>query len=297
MSIGYELKTAREAKKITLDAISQKTKISVKYLEHLEQDEFDVFPSQTYAKSFIRAYSKVVGLDPSVMTRQFKAEVKPKEVRIEPMNAEAEMEKGSAWSPIASLAPVSRRNEIHDDPELEQLQEEYAEPFRREPSALRNKRVRSARRVKWLKVLGTVSVFIFGFVLLAGVFYYTQKGPSDIQLSQLAPKAPVAAEPAAVSSATALNVPDKYQHLVLKGLDKSWVQVVTDDGKNTSEVDMDEGDVKVYQAVRNFKVKIGNAGGVDIQYNGKALGVLGVTGQVVEIDLPATEDDDSTDQS
>ena len=294
MSVGLELKTARLAKKITLETISKKTKIPVKYLESLEQDQFDVFPSQVYAKSFIRAYAKVIGMDPAVMTRQFNAEVKPKEVRIEPVNAEAEMEKGSPWSPITTLPPVARRNEVHDDPELERLQEEDAESFRREPSALRNKRVRTVRRNKWLRRLGTAMVFVFGLVLLAGVFYYTQKGVATIQWSQLMPKP--AAEPE--SGLMDLNVPDKYQHLVLKGLDKSWVQVVMDDGKSTSEVDMDEGEVKIYQAVKNFKIKIGNAGGIDIQYNGKALGVLGVTGQVVEIDLPATDDTaESTDKS
>jgi transcriptional regulator with XRE-family HTH domain len=294
MSVGLELKTARLAKKITLETISKKTKIPVKYLESLEQDQFDVFPSQIYAKSFIRAYSKVIGLDPSVMTRQFNAEVKPKEVRIEPVNAEAEMEKGSPWSPISSLPPVLRRNEVHDDPELEQLQEEYAAPFRREPSALRNKRVRTVRRSKWFRMMGTAAVFVFGFALLAGVFYYTQKGVSNIQWGQLLPK-PTVETTAGVMD---LNIPDKYQHLVLKGLDKSWVQVVTDDGKSTFEDDMDEGEVKIYQAVKNFKIKIGNAGGIDIQYNGKPLGVLGVTGQVVEIDLPAKDDTaDSTDKS
>lgn len=294
MSVGLELKTARLAKKITLETISKKTKIPVKYLESLEQDQFDVFPSQIYAKSFIRAYSKVIGLDPSVMTRQFNAEVQPKEVRIEPVNAEAEMEKGSPWSPITTLAPVARRNEVHDDPELERLQEEDAAPFRREPSSLRNKRVRAVRRNKWLRRMGTAAIFVFGFALLAGVFFYTQKGVSNIQWSQLLPK-PTVETTAGVMT---LNVPDKYQHLVLKGLDKSWVQVVTDDGKSTFEDDMDEGEVKIYQAVKNFKIKIGNAGGVDIQYNGKPLGVLGVTGQVVEIDLPATEDvTDSTDKS
>jgi transcriptional regulator with XRE-family HTH domain len=163
MSVGLELKTAREAKKISLDTISKKTKIPVKYLEALEQDQFDVFPSQIYAKSFIRAYSKVIGLDPSVMTRQFNAEVKPKEVRIEPVNAEAEMEKGSPWSPITALPPVSRRNEVHDDPELERLQEEDASSFRREPSVIRNKRARSVRRHKWFRMMGTASVFVFGF--------------------------------------------------------------------------------------------------------------------------------------
>jgi transcriptional regulator with XRE-family HTH domain len=294
MTVGSELKTAREAKKITLDTISKKTKIPVKYLESLEQDQFDVFPSQVYAKSFIRAYAKVIGLDQSVMTRQFNAEVKPKEVRIEPVNAEAEMEKGSPWSPIISLPPVSQRVEIHDDPELEQLQEEDAAPFRREPSALRNKRARAVRRSKWFRILGNVAVFILGFIILGSVLIYTQKGVSSIKWSELVPKAP-AEETAGMM---ALNVPDKYQHLVLKGLDKSWVQVVTDDGKTTSEIDMDEGEVKIYQAVKNFKIKIGNAGGIDIQYNGRPLGVLGATGQVVELNLPADDGgDDTTDKS
>ena len=39
--------------------------------------------------------------------------------------------------------------------------------------------------------------------------------------------------------------------------------------------------------MKNFKLRMGNAGGVDIQLNGKPLGVLGTTGQVVEITLPA----------
>jgi len=33
-------------------------------------------------------------------------------------------------------------------------------------------------------------------------------------------------------------------------------------------------------------VKVGNAGGLDVQFNGKSLGILGVTGKVVEIQLP-----------
>jgi hypothetical protein len=122
------------------------------------------------------------------------------------------------------------------------------------------------------------------------VIQYTQKNAPSIQWSQLVPKAPAEVSP----GVAAQDVPDKWQHLVLKGLDKSWVQVVVDDGKNTSEVDMDEGDVKVYQAAKNFKVKIGNAGGVDIQYNGKPLGVLGVTGQVVELNLPEDEEGDDS---
>jgi hypothetical protein len=89
-------------------------------------------------------------------------------------------------------------------------------------------------------------------------------------------------------------VADKYQHLILKGLDKSWVLVTLDDGKSSSELDISQGDVRTFRAEKSFKLRIGNAGGVDLQLNGKPLGVLGTTGEVVEITLP--EGTESTDQ-
>jgi hypothetical protein len=83
-----------------------------------------------------------------------------------------------------------------------------------------------------------------------------------------------------------ITVADKYQHLILKGLDKSWVLVTIDDGQSSSSIDLDQGETKTFKALKSFKVRIGNAGGVQIQFNGKLLGLLGTTGQVVEIQLP-----------
>ena len=67
------------------------------------------------------------------------------------------------------------------------------------------------------------------------------------------------------------------------------MRVVGDDGKAV-EADLTEGDVRTYQAVHGFKVRIGNAGGVDVQFNGKPLGVLGVRGQVKDLQLPPATD-------
>src|SRR5437667_4734111 len=106
MSIGSELKDARESRKITLETVSKKTKIPVKYLEAIEENRFDIFPSHTYAKGFIRAYAKVVGTDPQVLTRQFSAEAQPENMLIEPKNAEAELEKNLGWRPTLNRPPV-----------------------------------------------------------------------------------------------------------------------------------------------------------------------------------------------
>ncbi|HET9869866.1 MAG TPA: DUF4115 domain-containing protein, partial [bacterium] len=106
------------------------------------------------------------------------------------------------------------------------------------------------------------------------------------------PAAPVtAAERPATAAAPPLVAPlpgvkDKYQHLILKGLQQSWVLVTMDDGQSSSEIDLAPGETKSYKALRNFKLRIGNAGGVDASYNGKPLGILGVSGQVVELSLP-----------
>ena len=119
MSLGSELKEARESRKITLAEVTKKTKIPEKYLEAIEENNFGVFPSQTYAKGFIRAYAKVVGIDPAVLTRQFNAENQKVELPIETKNAEADLEKALGWRPALTRPPVFRRQEMEGDLNLE----------------------------------------------------------------------------------------------------------------------------------------------------------------------------------
>ncbi|HET9870718.1 MAG TPA: helix-turn-helix transcriptional regulator, partial [bacterium] len=121
MGLGSDLRQARESRKISLETVSQKTRIPVKYLEALESEEYGVFPSQTHARGFARAYAKVVGLDPSALTAQFKAEVKPVEVKINPPNAEAEIPSGFSIPFLKKKGPAGRRERLRDedfDPEV-----------------------------------------------------------------------------------------------------------------------------------------------------------------------------------
>ena len=280
MSLGSDLKQARESRRISLEDVSARTKIPVKYLQAIEEDHCDVFPSQTYAQGFIRAYAKVVGADPMVLTRQFNAENQPKEMKIEPMNAEAELEKNLGWRPTLDRPPVFRAPDSDASLDLEMVDNAEGTSLH-EPSAMR-RRALNVRKIKWGKKLRTALSVLVVVALVGGVFYGGQKLAGKIKWT--APKPEAKAEEPQTSGP--VKVADKYQHLILKGLDKSWVQVTLDDGESSSEVDLDQGEVKAYKAVKSFKLKLGNAGGVDVQYNGKPLGILGTTGQVVEIDLP-----------
>ena len=57
-----ELKDLRISKEISLEDLESKTKINVKYLNAIEQGEFDILPTP-YLRLFIRAYAVEIGGD------------------------------------------------------------------------------------------------------------------------------------------------------------------------------------------------------------------------------------------
>lgn len=63
--IGEFLRARREESRLSLDKISQKTKISINILRALEANDFNALPSPAYVKGFVLSYSRVIGIDPS----------------------------------------------------------------------------------------------------------------------------------------------------------------------------------------------------------------------------------------
>ncbi|HSB67065.1 MAG TPA: RodZ domain-containing protein [Anaerolineales bacterium] len=65
MSIGTQLRQAREAQSLSLDQVAQATHIKVHYLEALEVDNFEKLPSLAQLRGFIRAYGDYLKLNSS----------------------------------------------------------------------------------------------------------------------------------------------------------------------------------------------------------------------------------------
>ena len=65
-----ELKASREKVGITLQQISAKTRIDIKFLKALENGDFNFLP-ELYVKAFIKQYSKVIGLDEQEILYKF----------------------------------------------------------------------------------------------------------------------------------------------------------------------------------------------------------------------------------
>jgi cytoskeleton protein RodZ len=72
LEIGPTLREARIRRKIDLSEVEQRTKIRVRYLRALENEEWDVLPGGSYTRSFIRTYGSFLGLDGDRLADEFR---------------------------------------------------------------------------------------------------------------------------------------------------------------------------------------------------------------------------------
>jgi transcriptional regulator with XRE-family HTH domain len=61
--LGRALFQARVARGLTIEDAERDTRISKRYLEALEREDFSAFPAPFYARAFLRTYAQYLGLD------------------------------------------------------------------------------------------------------------------------------------------------------------------------------------------------------------------------------------------
>ena len=74
ISVGADLRLARERLGWELPGLAAKLRIRLPYLEALEDGRLSELPGNAYAIGFLRTYASAVGLDPDEMSRRFRAE-------------------------------------------------------------------------------------------------------------------------------------------------------------------------------------------------------------------------------
>jgi cytoskeleton protein RodZ len=78
-AIGDTLREARMRQKIDITEIEAKTKIRAKYLRAMENEEFDLLPGSTFAKSFLRTYAEALGLDAHRLVEEYRSQYEPRD--------------------------------------------------------------------------------------------------------------------------------------------------------------------------------------------------------------------------
>lgn len=71
--IGSTLREARVRRSLTLQQVEEDTKIRVKYVQAMENEDFDVMPGATYVKGFLRTYSTYLGIDSNVIIDEYRS--------------------------------------------------------------------------------------------------------------------------------------------------------------------------------------------------------------------------------
>ena len=70
-SVGSYLRRERELRKITLEEVSEQTRVQIDFLKAMESEHFEKIPGLTFARGYLRAYASYIGLNPEDVLLRF----------------------------------------------------------------------------------------------------------------------------------------------------------------------------------------------------------------------------------
>lgn len=71
LEFGKSLKTAREAKGLSVEQLSESTHMPAKTIRELETEDFTALPAPIYGRGFVKLYCNAVGLEPKPFLDEF----------------------------------------------------------------------------------------------------------------------------------------------------------------------------------------------------------------------------------
>lgn len=73
-TVGARLREAREARGQSIEEIGRQTRVPVRHLGQIESGVLEGLPAAPYSAGFVKAYARAVGLDPTALSQEFRAE-------------------------------------------------------------------------------------------------------------------------------------------------------------------------------------------------------------------------------
>ena len=270
ISVGKRLRSAREDRQRSIEEIAEDLCVLPRYLRAIEADELGSLPGVFFYKSFVKQYARALDLDLAQLQSGIDAVCAPELVDVLNASHGAILD-----SPNAAI--------------LVQPSTFRPTPAVREPEPLLKdfNRYMSDRRIG-MSAAGLAVVLL----LCSGFYAWWTKAPS----AGTAPLGSPAAAPAPVSVNLANGVtipvtagPGGIQRadLNLSATEPTWVSI-TSDGKEIFSGVLLPSQPKTVTGVAGARMKIGNAGGLEVRWKGKPIGPFGPRGQVRTVVL--TED-------
>jgi len=288
-AFGERMQREREMRGITLEEISESTKISSRSLRALEEEKFDQLPGGIFNKGFVRAYAHYLGIDEDQAVADFVAA------------SGGEKEQPLPDPPVPRAVALGQRAEGHANWRA---------------FAMLGLLLAAAVVVAWK--LGPPAVHKVATTLTAHLDPPPAATPtppkakpqSVPEASAPAPppappvarkKPPLTAKTVTVAESNAVPAPAGSSDAIaapsteavpstfvvqIRATQDAWVQVVAD-GRLMSEGVLVPPTEKRVRATKEVVIKTGNAAGVEVSYNGRPLPPLGETNQVATVTLTA----------
>jgi len=266
-TLGKYLKNQRESKQISLREVAKNTRVREHILRAIEEDQHHLLPPATYVKGFLLAYAKYLRLDPNDILLRYERVLK--------------------GEPIAPASVPSPR------------------PKREIPPTRASK---PKQKILWntKQTWVVVGVIVASFIVFYFFSPYASKPPTEPLPGKLVEKKPpivpsapgiatphppeakpVSQEkkpltPSAPVTATPSVQEKKAISLQLKATEETWLSLQADD-QSGKEMILKPGEGMTIQASGRILMKLGNAGGLNLVLNGKALGKSGRSGEVLTL--------------
>jgi len=278
-SFGERLKREREMRNVSLEEIAESTKIGKRNLEALETEDFDKLPGGIFNKGFVRAYAKYLGLDEDQAVTDFLAAENAASTGIRlAADPEPAVDNGSNGDAAAKKSRRERSRELE------------AIAARRESDKKKNPPLNPSETGNKIWVVFAIICLV---AALGGWWKYSHTA-HDAAASQPTPPvvahavpSPIVAAPVATPMDPSASAPapenDGLAHLKVRATEDSWI-FVTADGKVIQDGTLEADNEKVFSA-KELIFKTGNAGGVQVTYNGKTEAPFGKEKQVKEIKI------------
>jgi cytoskeleton protein RodZ len=292
--LGQRLKQEREARGVSLKEIAEKTRIGVRFLKAIEEETFDQLPGGIFNKSFIQQYAQYLGLDEKQAVRDYlratsaarenqfpQATQEPSNfgphglIRIAMAAAAVVLIALIVWLIVPNSGTRSNsQTEAQDSPAILALETNPsvsdADPIElQEPPDSPTPGMGKTEYSDTLRS-GTVSRAADPLQRRE-----TTAAPSPVELlAEADDHEPLAGE-----------LPQELL-LQINAHSTVWISI-TADGQREWQGTLQANQSRQVQAAETIRLTVGNAGGVELTLNGKALGALGSEGEVKTVTLAA----------
>lgn len=263
--LGAYLRRHREEQGLSLEEIEEQTRIRRTYLEAIEAGEWDRLPPGVYTRGLLKTYARALGVSRNSVMRMY-AKERPGEARL-------------------------------PEPQL------ISQPLLRES--------RFNFEILLAATVLVVALSLFAWTVLRspaleGIWAGPEGGsdapvadgpadptPIDVSEGVTSTAMPQSTVAPAASATPSAPPPSPTPQGIVAVIDVSsdvWLEVRLDDEEPTAGFLRPGDDPVRYQATETLVLKTGNAGPMDVEINGQAVGSLGEPGQVRTYEWRLLED-------